>query len=57
MTVAAVEFGPLGLPWGVFSGFAAVGWNSAYIVATRRGGAPGGPIEKKDEETLTASLI
>ena len=57
MTVAALEFGPLGLPWGVFSGFAAVGWNSAYIVATRRGGAPGGPIEKKDEETLTASLI
>jgi hypothetical protein len=43
MTIAAVGFGPLGLPRGAFSGSAAVGCNSAYIVAAGSGGAPGGP--------------
>ena len=46
MTVAAVGFGPLGLPRGAFSGSAAVGWNSALIVVAGGGESPGGPVEK-----------
>jgi hypothetical protein len=46
MIIAVVGFGLLGLPRGVFSGLAAVGWISAYIVAAHSGGATGGPVEK-----------
>jgi hypothetical protein len=45
MTIAVVGFGPLGLLRGEFSESAAVGWNSAYIVAAGSGGAPGGLVE------------
>jgi len=51
MMIAAVGFGPLGLPRGVFSGPAAVGWNSVYIVVARSGATPGGPVEKADRKT------
>ena len=39
MMVAALGFGPPGLPWGEFSELAAVEWNSVYIVAAL-GGRP-----------------
>jgi hypothetical protein len=37
----------MGLPWGAFSGPAAVDWNSeCMIVAARSGALPGGLVEK-----------
>jgi hypothetical protein len=52
MTIAAVGFGPLGLPWGAFSGPAVVYWNSVYIVVARSGGTPAGLVKKKRIEKL-----
>jgi hypothetical protein len=47
MTIAAVGFGPLGLPRGVFSEPAAVYGNSVCIIVVARSGAiPGGLVEK-----------
>ncbi len=45
--VVVVEFGPLGLSWGAFSGSAAVGWNSAHIVAALGGKTPWRPALKR----------
>ncbi len=47
MMVAAVGFGPPGLPWGEFNELAAVEWNSVYIVAALGGGAPCGSVAKR----------
>jgi hypothetical protein len=47
MMIAAVGFDSLGLSWGALSESAAVGWNSAFIVAALSGITPGGPIEKR----------
>jgi hypothetical protein len=52
MTIAAVKLGLLGLPRGVFSGPAAVVWNSVYIVAACGGGTPGGLVKKTRIEKL-----
>ena len=45
MIIATVGFVPLGLPRGALSERAAVGWNSAHIVAARSGNTPGGPFD------------